>query len=174
MPLQLEAAYKTVVKDFGEVENVTSIEIDGNNEKIVLSVENMSAIESAAFPKKVNGIEVELQQATYKTGDRSTVDAVGRSRLTTLKPGASIGQRGDAAVAALNGTRPVALPALMSGVVINGNRPVVIGDELEKSGRTTGVTRGRVTKQGIYYLRYSVGRSRLTTLKPGASIGGCP
>jgi hypothetical protein len=69
-----------------------------------------------------------------------------------------IDKRGDAAVATLTGSRSFALDALASGIKIGGHRTVEVGDTLEKSGRTTGVTRGRVTRQGVYFITYSIGR----------------
>ena len=47
-------------------------------------------------------------------------------------------KRGDAAVAELNGARPFTLEALASGIRIGGVRRVVVGDVLEKSGRSVG------------------------------------
>jgi len=85
-----------------------------------------------------------------------------------------IDRRGDAAVAKLTGARPFALDALVSGTVIIGHRAVSIGDTLEKSGRSTGVTRGKVTMEGVYFLTYSIGRVGVQGFRIEPLVAGNP
>lgn len=69
-----------------------------------------------------------------------------------------IDKDGDAAFARLNGARGIDIRQLGTDRPVSGVRNVRLGDELIKSGRSTGVTKGRVTAMGRYYITYSVGR----------------
>jgi hypothetical protein len=76
------------------------------------------------------------------------------------------GSWGDAAVAKLNGQRPFAAEQLGSAARLTGLGPPTIDQVLEKCGRTTGVTRGRVEGTGTYYYAhapYGIGGFRLSS-----------
>lgn len=62
--------------------------------------------------------------------------------------------RGDAAIASLNGSRLAKNAQFGSGVTFEKVRNSILDETLTKSGRTTGVTRGRVDGEGIYYFNY--------------------
>ena len=81
-------------------------------------------------------------------------------------------ENGDAAVALLNGTRRFVAEQFGSGVSLASARTVRRDDIVEKSGRTSGVTRGRVDGVGRYFIDYSVGRVgvdgfKIVTIKKG-------
>jgi endonuclease G len=61
------------------------------------------------------------------------------------------GPWGDAAIAVLNGKRPIAYGQLGSDVRVRRVGLPRLDQVLEKSGRTTGVTRGRVDGMGTYF-----------------------
>ena len=64
---------------------------------------------------------------------------------------------GDAAIARLNDQRTVNRPQFQSGVTLTETGPANVGDILEKSGRTTGVTRAMIDGIGRYFFTYPVG-----------------
>lgn len=65
---------------------------------------------------------------------------------------------GDAAIALLKGPRGRRHEFFETDFVPTGIRDPKKGEILTKSGRTTGVTRGRIEGAGRYFIRYSVGR----------------
>ena len=72
-----------------------------------------------------------------------------------------LGRRGDAAIAMLNGQRNVLRVQRDTEVIVTETRRAQLGDTVEKSGRTTGVTRGVVDGFGLYNLPYSVGQRQI-------------
>lgn len=79
---------------------------------------------------------------------------------------------GDAAIAILNGKRLSNPLIYETNVFLNGVNDPALGDILVKSGRTTGVTSGKVDGFGRYFINYSVGRKgidgfKLVTVKAG-------
>jgi hypothetical protein len=83
---------------------------------------------------------------------------------------------GDAAIAFLDqiSDRPVNLAQLETGVVIQSAREAQHGDILEKSGRTTGVTRGKVDGIGTYTMTYPVGIKTIQGFKVVSILDGNP
>lgn len=74
---------------------------------------------------------------------------------------------GDAAIAFVD---PAASRTLISaqyetGVVLQSARMCQVGEILEKSGRTTGVTQGKVDGAGSYKINYSVGEKEINGFK---------
>jgi len=87
-----------------------------------------------------------------------------------------LGADGDAAIASLDITpdRLVELAQFETGVVLHSARNAQIGEVLEKSGRTTGVTRGKVTGFGSYKISYSVGDEKIHGFIISSVIDGNP
>ncbi len=81
-------------------------------------------------------------------GGRRDVDAIARLRRMHL------GTRGDAAIAALNQSRQMRTALYGSDIHIHETRRAQVGDLAAKSGRTTGVTDGRVDGVGKFKVRY--------------------
>jgi peptidoglycan hydrolase-like protein with peptidoglycan-binding domain len=78
-----------------------------------------------------------------------------------------IDRDGDAAIALLDDRfdRSIELSQFETGVTLRSARSARIGEVLEKSGRTTGVTRGRVDGYGSYTIEYSVGAKTIDGFK---------
>jgi len=79
---------------------------------------------------------------------------------------------GDAAIALLNGQRAKSPLIYETNAFLKAVSDPSIGDVLVKSGRTTGVTYGKVDGVGTYYITYSVGTKgiegfKLVAQKPG-------
>ncbi|MEM7147978.1 MAG: hypothetical protein AAF591_22935 [Verrucomicrobiota bacterium] len=72
---------------------------------------------------------------------------------------------GDAAVALLDESRGFKPNQFESGKVITESHTASIGEIVEKSGRSTGITRGRVDGVGRYFINYSVGRRGIDGFK---------
>ncbi len=94
-----------------------------------------------------------------------------RDTIATLERSV-LGPDGDAAVALLTGTRQVLPEQFETNQLLQAARMPSRDEILEKSGRTTGVTRGRVDGLGRYFIHYSVGRVgidgfKLVTAKDG-------
>lgn len=85
-------------------------------------------------------------------GGQSPRDTVAKLARTLLN------RDGDAAIALLTGSRPFSSTVLGVGAQVHGIAEPRIGDLVVKSGRSTGVTRGRVDGIGRYYIRYSTGQ----------------
>ena len=118
----------------------------------------LSAFHVLAGP--FGAVEDPITQPARIDQGRPTADTVA-SLLRFHRPGSW----GDAAVAKLNGERPFAAEQLGSAVCITELGPPTIGQVLEKCGRTTGVTRGRVEGTGTYYYAhapYGIGGFRLS------------
>jgi endonuclease G len=81
-------------------------------------------------------------------GGRRDLDAIARLRRMHL------GIRGDAAIAALNQSRQTRTALYGSDIQIRETRRAVVGDLAAKSGRSTGVTDGRVDGVGRFKVRY--------------------
>jgi hypothetical protein len=81
-------------------------------------------------------------------GFRSLPQPAGSLRRSMLD------RRGDAAIAVFDRLRACDPRPLGAGVAISGIRQVREGDVLEKSGATTGVTRGRVKLRGDFNIDY--------------------
>lgn len=92
-------------------------------------------------------------------GGRTPRDTVGQLERMILD------QDGDAAVALLGSARASRSEQWATGVSVTRARGPEIGEILEKSGRTTGVTRARVDGTGRYKLTYSVGEVAIDGLK---------
>ncbi len=103
-------------------------------------------------------------------GGRSPRDRIGQLQRSILN------EDGDAAIASVDRTsgRSVELAQLETGVVLRSARMAQIGDILEKSGRTTGVTRGKIDGLGAYTLAYSVGSRTIEGFKIVSIIDGNP
>ncbi len=101
-------------------------------------------------------------------GGRSPRDTIGHLERMMLD------QDGDAAVAILNGAREVRPEQWETNVIIEQIRAPQIGEILQKSGRTTNVTRGRVDGTGQYKLSYPVGDVRIDGFKIVAVEDGNP
>ena len=101
-------------------------------------------------------------------GGRSPRDTVGHLERMILD------QDGDAAVATLNDAREVRPEQWETEVLIEQVRAPRIGEILEKSGRTTNVTRGRVDGTGQYFVRYSIGEVGIDGFKIVAVDDGNP
>lgn len=79
---------------------------------------------------------------------------------------------GDAAIALLTGQRSFLGSMFETGAILSGFRDPKLGEVLVKSGRTTGVTYGKVDGLGRYFIQYPVGRKgidgfKLVARKPG-------
>lgn len=85
-----------------------------------------------------------------------------------------IDQNGDAAIATLTNSRPFQPDQLESGVVITRTRMPQLGEVLEKSGRSTGVTQALVDGMGRYFVNYSIGRIGIDGFKLVAVQDGNP
>ncbi len=81
-------------------------------------------------------------------GGRRDVDAIARLRRMHL------GIRGDAAIAALNQSRQMQTTLYGSDIQIRETRRARVGDLAAKSGRSTGVTDGRVDGVGRFKVTY--------------------
>ena len=81
-------------------------------------------------------------------GGRRDLDAIARLRRMHL------GIRGDAAIAALNQSRQTRTALYGSDIHIHQTRRAQVGDLAAKSGRSTGVTDGRVDGVGRFKVRY--------------------
>jgi len=96
-----------------------------------------------------------------------------RDTIATLERSV-LGADGDAAIALLNGTRAVRDTQFSTDALIRSARMVVEEEVLEKSGRTTGNTRGKVDGVGRYFLDYSVGRVGIDGFKLVPELEGNP
>ena len=103
-------------------------------------------------------------------GGRLSRDRIGQLERSILN------EDGDAAIAFLDNAsgRSVQLAQLDTGVVVQSARMAQFGDILEKSGRTTGVTRGKIDGWGAYTLPYSVGARTIEGFKIVPVIDGNP
>jgi endonuclease G len=81
-------------------------------------------------------------------GGLRDIDAIARLRRMHL------GVKGDAAIAALNQSRQTLTALYGSDIQIQQTRRAEVGDLAAKSGRTTGVTDGRVDGVGKFKVRY--------------------
>ena len=92
-------------------------------------------------------------QPGSRDGGQLPQDRVGQLERSLLGPD------GDAAIASLDITpdRSVELAQFETGVILQSARNAQVGEVLEKSGRTTGVTKGKVTGFGSYKISYPVG-----------------
>jgi endonuclease G len=92
-------------------------------------------------------------QPGSRDGGQLPQDRVGQLERSLLGPD------GDAAIASLDITsdRSVELAQFETGVILHSARNAQVGEVLEKSGRTTGVTKGKVTGFGSYKISYPVG-----------------
>jgi endonuclease G len=81
-------------------------------------------------------------------GGRRDLDAIARLRRMHL------GVRGDAAIAALNLSRQTRTALYGSDIQIRETRRAAVGDLAAKSGRSTGVTDGRVDGVGRFKVKY--------------------
>ncbi len=90
----------------------------------------------------------QILQPGRSDGGRRDVDAIARLRRMYL------GVKGDAAIAALNQTRQRQTAQYGSNIQIRQTRRARIGDLAAKSGRSTGVTDGRVEGVGRFKVRY--------------------
>jgi endonuclease G len=109
-------------------------------------------------------------QPGSKDGGRLPADRVGQLERSVL------GSDGDAAIAFLDTTleRSVELAQFETGVVLHSTRNAQVGEVLEKSGRTTGVTRGKVVGYGSYKIPYSVGERTIDGFIISSVIAGNP
>ena len=103
-------------------------------------------------------------------GGRLPQDRVGQLERSILNA------EGDAAIAFfdLPADRSRNLTQFETGVVVQSARQAQIGDIVEKSGRTTGVTQGRVDGFGAYTISYSVGARTIQGFKIVPIIDGNP
>ena len=103
-------------------------------------------------------------------GGRLPRDRVGQLERSILDA------EGDAAIGFLDlaSGRSLDLAQLDTGFVVQSARMAQIGDILEKSGRTTGVTRGKVDGLGSYTIPYSVGERTIQGFKIVSVIDGNP
>lgn len=101
-------------------------------------------------------------------GGRSPRDTVARLERMILD------QDGDAAIAVLNGAREVRSEQLDTDVVLHQARQPRVGEILEKSGRTTNVTRGKVDGRGQYKLLYPMGVVGIDGFKIVTEVDGNP
>jgi hypothetical protein len=101
-----------------------------------------------------------LQPGSFD-GGRLHRDRVGQLERSILE------RDGDAAIAFLDPAsgRSVLLAQFGTGVVLKSARMFTIGEILEKSGRTTGVTRGKVDGAGTYKVNYPVGEREIDGFK---------
>jgi hypothetical protein len=106
-------------------------------------------------------------------GGRSPRDRVGQLERSILDA------NGDAAIAFLDTLtdRTVEFAQFQTGVKIESARMTQMSDVgkiLEKSGRTTGVTRGKIDGVGSYYLNYPVGPKTIQGFKIVSILDGNP
>ena len=103
-------------------------------------------------------------------GGRLPGDRIGKLERSILN------EDGDAAIAFLDKAydRSVELAQLETGVIVESARGAQHGDILEKSGRTTGVTRGKIDGMGAYTLSYSVGAKTIEGFRIVSVIDGNP
>ena len=108
-----------------------------------------------------------LQPGPHDGGrpDRDTIATLERMILNS---------DGDAAIALLNGSRAYDVRPLGTDITIAGIGDAQVGAILVKSGRSTGVTRGRVDGLGRYFIRYSVGRRGIDGFKLVSIVAGNP
>jgi hypothetical protein len=90
----------------------------------------------------------QILQPGRTDGGRRDFDAIARLRRMYLGP------RGDAAIAALNQSRQIQPVLYGSDIQIEGTRRAQVGDLAAKSGRSTGITDGRVDGVGRFKVRY--------------------
>ncbi|MHA1151475.1 MAG: hypothetical protein ACTSQ7_02215 [Alphaproteobacteria bacterium] len=90
----------------------------------------------------------QILQPGRMDGGRRDVDAIARLRRMHL------GIRGDAAIAALDQSRQIRTTLYGSDIQIQQTRRARVGDLAAKSGRTTGVTDGRVDGVGRFKVKY--------------------
>lgn len=109
-----------------------------------------------------------ILQPGWGDGGRSPGDTIGRVARKVLD------QDGDAAIAVLDGPRAARAEQWGSEVLIEGVRAPRVGEILEKSGRATDVTRGRVDGVGQYTIPYSVGPVSIDGFKVVAVDDGNP
>jgi hypothetical protein len=81
---------------------------------------------------------------------------------------------GDAAIALLNGSRGWSPVIFGTDQLLLGTKRANLGDVLIKSGRTTGVTRGKVDGFGVYTIQYDVGPKSIKGFKLVARKDGNP
>jgi endonuclease G len=112
----------------------------------------------------------EIVQPGDLDGGRLPRDRIGQLDRSILN------EDGDAAIAFLDSAsgRSLEFAQLGTGVIVQAARIVRIGDILEKSGRTTGVTRGKVDGSGAYTLSYSVGSKTIQGFKIVSVTDGNP
>jgi predicted chitinase len=110
-----------------------------------------------------------VQPGLMDGGDLSS-DRIGQLARSILD------RRGDAAIAILDDRpdRPFSAAQYETEVVISSARMPKLGEILEKSGRTTGVTRARVDGFGTYSISYSVGNRDIEGFKLVSIIDGNP
>jgi hypothetical protein len=88
-------------------------------------------------------------QPSRDDGGREPRDVVGTLERTDFA--------NDVAYAVLNGARPTSAQPVGGQIAIRGTRFPRIDDELEKSGRATGVSRARVDGIGSFYgIQYGI------------------
>jgi hypothetical protein len=102
-----------------------------------------------------------ILQPGVADGGRLNRDEVGHLERSILS------RDGDAAIAFLDSAsdRTVLSAQHETAVVLQSARICRVGEILEKSGRTTGVTRGRVDGAGSYKVNYSVGEREIDGFK---------
>jgi hypothetical protein len=96
----------------------------------------------------------------------------GKNDTIALLERSILNENGDAAIALLNNSRQWQYNQFGTNVTIVGTRNPRKDDVLTKSGRSTGITYGRVDGMGCYFLDYSVGRRgihgfKIVSRKPG-------
>lgn len=102
-----------------------------------------------------------ILQPGVADGGRLHRDEIGHLERSIL------GREGDAAIAILaaNSDRTVLSAQFETGVILTSERMCRVGEILEKSGRTTGVTQGKVDGVGSYKVNYSVGNKEIDGFK---------
>ena len=102
-----------------------------------------------------------ILQPGVADGGRLNRDEVGHLERSILS------RDGDAAIAFLDSAsdRTVLSAQYETAVLLTSARICRVGEILEKSGRTTGVTRGRVDGAGSYKINYSVGEREIDGFK---------
>ena len=112
----------------------------------------------------------DIIQPGFADGGRLPQDRVGQLERSILNA------EGDAAIAVIDLTsgRSLDLTQYETGVTVQSARMAKIGDILGKSGRTTGVTQGRVDGFGAYTIPYSVGARTIQGFKIVPVIDGNP
>ena len=101
-------------------------------------------------------------------GGRLPKDKVGQLERSILN------SEGDAAIAFFDSDRILNPAQFDSKVVVKSSRMAQRGDILEKSGRTTGVTQGKVDGIGAYTVSYSVGAKTIQGFKIVSVTDGNP